>query len=136
MKDFFENLNGFMQAEPSLKKMFGGRIYPLILPQKPQFPCIVYQPITTVYHRNLQVESKFIRQVVQLTIHDTTFAKVRTARKEVKKVFQDFSGKMGDLTIQAVHTVSDLTGGSGTTTQYSVDEFTAILEYEFGYEEE
>lgn len=136
MKDFFECLNGYMLAEPRLKKLFGTRIYPLMLPQKPQFPSMVYQPITTIYHRNLQAESMFIRQVVQFTIHDTTFGKTRTARKIVKSVFQDFVGDMNGVWVQAVHTISDLTSGNGTTTQYSVDEYCAVLEFEFNYMEE
>lgn len=136
MKDFFECLNGFMKNEPSLKTLFGERIYPMILPQNPKFPCMVYQPITTMYHRNLQEESRFVRQVVQFTVHQTTFGKARSARKTVKRVFQDFSGNMNGVNVQAVHTVSDLTGGNGTTTQYSTDEYCAILEFEFQYMED
>lgn len=136
MKDFFECLNGYMTEEPRLKKLFGDRIYPLMLPQNPQFPSIVYQPITAIYHRNLQAESKFIRQVVQFTIHDRTFGKTRAARKVVKSVFQDFVGDLDGIRVQAVHTISDLTSGHGTTTQYSVDEYCVVLEFEFNYMEE
>lgn len=136
MRDFFECLNGYMTEESRLKKLFGGRIYPMMLPQNPKFPCMVYQPITTIYHRNLQAESKFIRQVVQFTIHDTTFGKTRAARKVIKSVFQDFVGNLQGIRVQAVHTISDLTSGNGTTTQYSVDEYCAVLEFEFNYMEE
>lgn len=134
--DFFESLTKYLLDNNDLQMTVGNRIYPHILPQKPTLPSIVYTPISTTYDQNLQRHSGFIRQIVQFSVHNTTFGKARQIGRVLKSVLHDFKGDMCGINIQAVHTITDLSSGGNTMTNYKEEEYTNILEFEFNYMEQ
>ena len=134
--DFFSSLNSFLLANNALNGAVGNRIYPHILPQNPTFPSIVYTPISTSYGDGLRAQTGFVRQIVQFSVHNTTFGNARSVGRILRGVLEDFSGDMSGITIQATHTLSDLSTGGDTMTNYKTEEYTNILEFEFDYMEE
>ena len=48
-------------------------------------------------------------------------------------MFKDFSGDMSGLQVQAVHFINEMSGSTGTQTQFNADKYTSILELEFQY---
>lgn len=136
MKDFFECLHEFLCRQDKLKAVVSERIYPMNLPQKPTFPCIVYTPITANYGKNLQHESGFVKQNVQFSIHDSTFGKARRVSRLLRGVLKDFSGDMAGQIIEAVHSITDIIAKNNNSENFSIEEFCAILEFEFQYMEE
>lgn len=136
MRDFFECLTSYLLNNRSVSKAVGDRVYPQLLPQEPMLPAVVYTPITAVYDDALQRHTGYVRQIVQFTIHDTTFGKARATGRKIKAVLQDFKGDMAGVNIQATHTLTDVSTGGNTTTQYDTEEYTNTLEFEFDYMEE
>jgi hypothetical protein len=134
--DFFESMTQYLLQNRELQKAVGDRIYPFLLPQQPKLPAIVYTPITTTYGDGLQRQTGFVRQIVQFTVHNTTFGKARHTGRVLKGVLQDLSGDMCGVNIQATHTLSDLSSSGDTMTNYKTEEYSRILEFEFDYMEE
>jgi len=134
--DFFEALTKYLLQNRKLQNVVGDRIYPTILPQQPKLPAIVYAPITTTYGDALQRHTGFVKQIVQFTVHNTTFGKARQTGRVMKAVLHDFSGDMCGINIQATHTLSDLSSDGDSMTNYKTEEYSNILEFEFDYMEE
>ncbi len=133
--DFFECMAQYLLQNKKLQKVVSNRIYPIILPQQPTLPSIVYTPVTTTYGDGLQRQTGFVRQIVQFSVHNTTFGKARQTGRVLKTVLQDFSGDMCGINIQATHTLSDLSSDGDSMTNYKTEEYSNILEFEFDYME-
>ncbi len=127
--DFYESLNKFMLSNSKLKAEVKNRIYPQRLPQNPTLPSIIYSQIRTEYDKNLQKESGFVREVVQFTVHDTTFGKVRKVSRIIRDIFKDFAGNMHGINIQATVSLTDMASGSD---EFG-NEYMWIVELEFQY---
>lgn len=132
MVDFFEGMYKYMIENKKVKSVFGTRIYPLLAKQNSEVPFVVYTPITCNYDENLQQESGFVRQVVQFTIHDTSFAKVRKTSRIIRNIFKDFNGNMGGIKIDAVHSLNDMNIGTDDLSK----EYMWVIELEFQFMEE
>lgn len=135
MTDFFECMAQYLLQNDNLKETVNERIYPHILPQQPVLPSIVYTPITARYDNALQKHTGFVRQIVQFSIHHTSFGKARKVGRILKAVLQDFKGNMNGLNIQATHLINDLSSAGNTMTNYKIEEYVNILEFEFNYNE-
>lgn len=134
--DFFEGMAQYLLQNKKLQRAVGDRIYPFILPQQPTLPAIVYTPITTMYGDGLQRQTGFVKQIVQFSVHNTTFGKARQTGRILRAVLQDFSGDMCGITVQATHTLSDLSSDGDSMTNYKTEEYSNIVEFEFDYMEE
>jgi len=135
VKDFFECLVEYLLSINDLQEVIGNKLYPNILPQESSLPAIVYTPISASYDESLQGSTGFVRQVVQFSIHDTTFGKARQASRIVKAILQDFRGDMCGLFVQATHILSDLSIDRNSKKSFDVDEYTSVLEFSFEYTE-
>ncbi len=136
MKDFFECLLQYLLQNSALRTAVGDRIYPHILPQNPVLPAIVYIPVSTSYGNGLQRQTGFVRQIVQFSVHHTSFGKARQVGRIMKGVLQDFSGDMCGLNIQATHILTDLSTDGDTMTNFNTEDYINILEFIFEYMEE
>ena len=136
MKDFYECLVQYLLQNSALQTAVGDRIYPHILPQNPTLPTIVYTPVSTTYKDGLQRHTGFVRQIVQFSIHDTTFGKARKTGRLLKAIFHDFCGSLCGINIQATHTITDLSSDGNTMTNYNIEDYINILEFIFEYMEE
>ncbi len=132
MVDFFECMQKYMRLNSKLVAEVGDRIYPLLTNQNPTMPCIVYTPISCTYDKNLEQESGFVRQVVQFTIHNTSFGKARKTSRILRQIFKDFSGDMYGIKVQAVHSLNDMSIGTNDL----ANEFMWVIELEFNFMEE
>lgn len=119
----------YLSENNEIKTVFSGRIYPLIMPEKTEYPAIIYQHINTVFYRLLQKQSKYRKNTVQFTVYDKTFGKARKSARFLKQVLIDFTGDMCGTNIEAVHLISENPGKTDT------EEYTYILEFEFDYNE-
>ncbi len=129
MVDFYESLNKFLLSKKELKDVISNRIYPLRLPQNPKLPSMIYTPISTNYGKNLQQESGFVSEIVQFTIHSTTFGKARQVSRIVRHALKDFVGDMFGIDIGAVHCITDISGDSDD----NGNEYMWVIEMEFQY---
>ncbi len=133
--DFIESLARYLIGNETIKAVVSGRVYPQVLPQQCDFPSIMYTPTTVTYDNALQVHTGFVRQMVQLSIHDKTFGKARQVGHIVRQVLQDYSGDMCGVHVQATHTISDIMSTEDNSTIYNTSEYVNILEFEFQYME-
>ena len=136
MKDFLIYLQKYMIENDEINSKVDNRIYPLILPQDAVLPAIVYTPLKANYGKALQKHTGFVKQIIQFTLHDKTFGKVRNLSGIIKSIFEDFSGDMNGFTVQATHLINDIVSKLGTTSNYDTEEYMAVLEFEFNFMEQ
>ena len=124
MKDFFESMYQYL-AENTV--VFNGRIYPLVMPEKTEYPAVVYRHINTVFDSLLQKQSDFVKVNVQFTVYDITYGKAKKKLNILKKVFLDFKGDMSGTVIDATNLITELPG------EFDREYYSYILEFEFSY---
>ena len=119
----------------AITEMVGDRIYPIIMPQNSVMPAIVYSPTLGKYDTALQHDTGYTRQTIQLNCHDKTFKGARRLSRLVKSSLQDYKGLMSGLDVQAVFIKSDFMGNGNTSEKYSTEEYMAVIEVEFHFNE-
>jgi hypothetical protein len=108
--DFALALKDFMSNNATILGVVSTRIHPLILPQNATLPALVYHEIDSEDFHALQRDDDLQTSTIEIEVHALTYVEVRNVTKTVKSVLQNYSGTMGDATVQAVITEG---GGEG-----------------------
>ncbi|WP_420851545.1 tail completion protein gp17 [Pumilibacter intestinalis] len=135
MKDICQAVYEKLCSDLNISRYVCGRIYPIVLPEDAPLPAIVYTPVLANYDSALQGDTGFVRQTMQLVCHDTTYKKARELSRKVKCVFQDYSGDMCGLNIQAVFIKSDYEYNGNTALKFDTNEYMSSIEFEFHFNE-
>lgn len=135
MKDICQAVYEQLCSETAINELVKKRIYPSILPEDAPLPSIVYSPILANYDSALQGDTGFVRQTIQFVCHASTFKKARELSRLVKKTFQDYTGDMQGLEIQAVFIKSDYEYNGNTSLKFDTEEFMSSIEFEFHFNE-
>lgn len=136
MKDICQAVYEKLCLNASISDYVRGRIYPVVLPEDAPLPAIVYTPVLANYDSALQGDTGFVRQTIQFICHDTTYKKSRELSRMVKRVFQDYTGDMCGLNIQAVFVKSDYEYNGNTALKFDTNEYMSGIEFEFHFNEE
>ena len=136
MKDICQAVYEKLCSDAGISNYVRGRIYPIVLPEDAPLPAIVYTPVLANYDSALQGDTGFVRQTIQFVCHATTYKKTRELSRKVKRVFQDYSGNMCGLIIQAVFIKSDYEYNGNTALKFDTDEYMSSIEFEFHFNEE
>lgn len=135
MKDICQAVYEQLCSQTAINELVKKRIYPSILPEDAPLPSIVYSPILANYDSALQGDTGFVRQTIQFVCHASTFKKARELSRLVKKTFQDYTGDMQGLEIQAVFIKSDYEYNGNTSLKFDTEEFMSSIEFEFHFNE-
>ena len=135
MKDICQAVYEHLASQTVISELVNKRIYPSILPEDAPLPSIVYSPILANYDSALQGDTGFVRQTIQFVCHASTFKKARELSRLVKKTFQDYTGDMQGLDIQAVFIKSDYEYNGNTSLKFDTEEFMSSIEFEFHFNE-
>ena len=135
MKDICQAVYEHLASQTAISELVNKRIYPSILPEDAPLPSIVYSPILANYDSALQGDTGFVRQTIQFVCHASTFKKARELSRLVKKTFQDYTGDMQGLEIQAVFIKSDYEYNGNTSLKFDTEEFMSSIEFEFHFNE-
>lgn len=73
-------------------------VYPLSLPEKPAFPAIVYQRISTPVVNRTHTGDKTMRSRYQLSVYSKSYATCRTKADAIDTVLDMKAGVVGALT--------------------------------------
>lgn len=135
MKDICQAVYEKLCSDLNISRYVCGRIYPIVLPEDAPLPAIVYTPVLANYDSALQGDTGFVRQTMQFVCHDTTYKKARELSRKVKCVFQDYSGDMCGLNIEAVFIKSDYEYNGNTALKFDMNEYMSSIEFEFHFNE-
>ena len=135
MKDLLQAVYEYISGNPEIQAVVQGRIFPIVLPQDKPLPAIVYAPVVANYDSALQGDTGYVRQTIQFVCHASTFKKARELSRLVKKTFQDYTGDMQGLEIQAVFIKSDYEYNGNTSLKFDTEEFMSSIEFEFHFNE-
>jgi len=130
-KDFLQCLYEHLTNSQELTAVVGQNIFPLFIPQNEQIPALIYYPISTNYDTALQKDTGFVRTIIQFDCHDKTFKKARQLSRIVKKIFQNFSGDMNGIRVEATFIKSDLVINDSTNNKFDAKDTIHIIEFEF-----
>lgn len=96
-------LYAYLAADAGVSGLVGTRIYPLLLPQEPTLPALVYQRISTnpLGHSH-DGPNHLTRVRMQLRCHGATLLAAKTLADAVRDALDGYSGAMGTVTVQSV----------------------------------
>jgi len=135
MKDILISVYDVLKKDKDIESIVGDNIYASYLPQYNKSPAIVYSLVSSTYDSELGVDTDFVRTIVQISCHETTFKKARVLSRKVKKLFQNLSREVAGINIQATFIKSDFILGGGEVGKFDADEYIHILEFEFFHNE-
>jgi hypothetical protein len=77
-------LASYLEAHALVSPLVGSRVYPEVLPQRPTYPAIVYQRVTTARVRSFDGPSGLARPRIQLDCYGSTYAQAKAVAAAVR----------------------------------------------------
>jgi hypothetical protein len=96
-----EGLVDYLLAYTPLTVLIGERVYPLILPQDPTLPALVYQRIGSVPEYSQSGYAGLTSARMQLTCWGTTLVSAKNTAEQVRLALGGYKGPMGMSTVGA-----------------------------------
>ena len=89
--DLFTEISGVAE----IKALVGTRVYPIVLPQNPEYPAISYTLISTDREGPMQGPGGLAASRVELGCWDRTYSGAKALSEIVRKKYDRFSGTFG-----------------------------------------
>lgn len=135
MIDILQAINECLRNCAEVHEIVGDNIYPMFIPQYAKVPAVVYYPVSSRYDTALQKDTGFVITTVQFDCHDKSFKKARQLSRAVKRLFQDYSGDMYGVNIQATFIQSDIVFNNSSSNRFDAEDVIHVIEFEFHYNE-
>jgi len=95
-------LRTHLLADGPVAALIGTRMYPLILPQNPTYPCLTYEIVSDIPHRALAGDSDRERVRVRIHCWASTYTGAIDLATKVRTSVADHSGLMGTTAVSSV----------------------------------
>ena len=110
-----------LSGDAGVSALVGTRIYPLLMPQEPTLPAIVYQRISTVpLGQSHQGGNHLNRARMQLACHATTILAAKQLAQAVWRALDGDSGTWSNVTVQSCLRANELDGYEPEVEAYRV----------------
>jgi hypothetical protein len=130
-----KGLRAYLMSKTAVNNLVSGRIYPVVLPQNPTLPAIVYSLVNANRPESMIGGTGLVQARVQVDCWALTQDAAASLSNEVRKVLQGFSGNFGSgstlVVVQAVHVV-----GEYEMHEPDVNNYRVIIDYHIWYEED
>jgi hypothetical protein len=100
--DFADCLYDFLSKNATITAAVGTRIYPVQFPQGAATPALVYREMYTEDTHAMQVDDDLQRPSFEIECHADTYRAARAVIRTLRSVLRNYSGLMGNATVQAV----------------------------------
>jgi hypothetical protein len=91
-----QSVFAYLSSHADVTAVVGGRIYPLVLPQKPTYPAITYFKVSEQRIRGLALdEPDQSRARVQFSCWGRTYDEAKAAADAVTAALKDYAGTLG-----------------------------------------
>ena len=91
-----------LQAVTGVTDLVGTRVFPLLLPQDPTYPAVIYQQITGSRESAMGSDVGLVEATVQIDSYATTYAGARVLAEAVRVALQRFRGTVASVVISDV----------------------------------
>ena len=117
---FEADLVTLLKNNPALSAKVGTRIYPLVMPTQPTFPCIVYQVVASTRTYSHSGFSHLFQPRIQFSCWATTYAEAKDVASKLKAALEGFRGISGGTTLQGAFVATDIDDYEPGTKLYRV----------------
>lgn len=135
MTDILVAINNCLRNCPEVTNIVGDNIYPMFIPQYSKIPAVVFYPVSASYDSALTKDTGYVVATVQFDCHDKVFKQARLLSRAVKNLFQDYSGDMCGVKIEATFIKSDFVYNSSDSNKFDVEDTIHVIEVEFHFNE-
>ncbi len=97
-----EALYQMLSTDAQLANAVGSRIYPLMSPERPTYPLVVYQRMARTPVRAMRSDSALVGHAYQLTAWSRSYTSSRDVGELVRNAVQDKSGTFAGVDVQRV----------------------------------
>jgi hypothetical protein len=129
MPTFAENLRTYLVSNGTIAGLIGTRIYPLSIPQTPDFPAIAYQVSLDDYYEQHGGSENLARTVFTIAVVAKTYGEVLTIANAIKSILHNFRGNIGTTPVQGIQFQEDRQDDDKELGLYSIElDFAADIE--------
>ncbi len=90
-------LTSFLLADAPIAAFVGTRVHWVRLPQKPTYPCVLLEAISSPAIGDMEGETKLRRMRVQATVYGPLYTEATAVLKAIRDAIHGFSGLMGGV---------------------------------------
>ena len=128
-------LRGALLADAAVAALVGTRIYPVVLPQAPQYPAISFQTISGESHYALGGHSGLASPRIQVDCWAESFDAVMALRSAVIACLGGYRGTVAGVTIQGMFKVAEVDAFEPELTQTGARIWRKTLDFNIWFEE-
>lgn len=89
-----EDLVAWLKTRPLVNDLVLGRIYPMVLPQDPTFPALVYQRVSAVREESQSGPSGLAHPRIQFSCWGAEYPAAKRLSEALRKTLDGFNGTM------------------------------------------
>ncbi|MGB9780621.1 DUF3168 domain-containing protein [Caldanaerobacter sp.] len=98
---------GYVSTHAGVTALVGNRIYPLLLPQNPTYPAIVYSRVSRIYEKDLS-GTVWNQSRIQFSCYAKKYSEAKAVAEQLRSAFRDYRGKIGDIDIMVADVTNEI----------------------------
>lgn len=95
-------LYDYLTNNANVSGVVAARIYPIIMPQNPTYPCITYTSSGAVRNSTFSGQTDFVGMQIDIDCWASTYSAAKDLQSKVRGVVQNYQGLMGGVTVDSV----------------------------------
>lgn len=97
----------YISTYPGLIALVGSRIYPLVMPQNPTYPTVVYSRVSRVYEKDLS-GTAWNQSRMQFSVYATKYSDAKAVAEQIRAAFRDYKGEINGINIMLADVTNEI----------------------------
>lgn len=115
--------------------LVGTRVYPLVLPQNPTYPCIMYQRVSSSRVQGVHSDPGMAQVTVRIVCLDHEYNDVKALAEQVRLALERYGSSIAGTLIAGVNVYDILMGSEADAYEEDLDVFSHSLEFTIIHQE-
>lgn len=95
-------LYDYLINDATVSGVVSTRVYPVIIPQNPTYPCISYSTSGAIRHSTLVGQDNFVGAQIDIDCWAETYSSAKDLQNKVRASVQNYQGLMGTINVDSV----------------------------------
>jgi len=97
----------YISTYPGLIALVGSRIYPLVMPQNPTYPAVVYSRVSRVYEKDL-LGTAWNQSRVQFSVYAKEYLEAKRVAEQLRAAFRDYKGEINGINVMLADVTNEI----------------------------
>lgn len=94
-----DGVYAYLQTLPGFTALAGDRVYPVVAPQEPVKPFVVYEEISLLPDRTVDGMLDRTRARIRFSCYSGSYTEAKAIARQIRLAFKDYKGAMGGTNV-------------------------------------